>query len=174
MTDEDLMLEYTAVVLDILNLCERQKIDGKYDKSKHLWYLYRQSFYGFADKLDNKAIRYASEAAIQRFGQVRPGESLRDMDYIKQPTFEPTGSRQNGEFHLEHIWTGDMFRKALNRLAETNALSVSRVAELIRANYCQAWIMKSENAKLSRSDRGDTLEDALGVYSGSGIQLVEL
>lgn len=46
------------------------------------------------------------------------------------------------------------------------------VEALIRDNYAIAWILKAENARLPRSVRGTTLQDALEAYARCEVKLV--
>ena|SRR3989338_5467307 len=161
--------EYIGIVLSIANLCSKEKTKNpKSYKSLHIWYLYRQAFYGFIEFIDWKTACRASERAVEEYRKIDPLGDIRTQKWSDQPKFD--NGRQNGEFHLEHVYTGDMFRDAVEMLPEDERTTQS-IAQIIRNNYCIAWILKGENKLLPRSSRGKTLGDAINIYSKYGIQL---
>ncbi len=48
-----------------------------------------------------------------------------------------------------------------------------QLTEIVRQNYCVAWILKSENSNLGRGDRGNSLSSAREYYEKCKINLIE-
>lgn len=157
--------DYCAVVLALADLCKREQKDGAPNKALHSWYLYRQAFYGFHDylKLANRDL--ASQRANKRFGELLPGRDIRDLVWSDQPSFDP----KRREFHCEHVYSGNMFRNHVDQIINTSE-RVEKLANIVQENFRIAWILKEEDRKLKRSDRGDTLQSALERYSKVGIK----
>jgi hypothetical protein len=166
-TDAEL-LQYSELVLKLRDLHLGQI------ENRHYRYLYNQSFYGFRGFLDPLLSTRVSERAHKQYRcilQGRPAGSLptdmREVPWDLQPRFD----KGRKMFHLEHIYTGDMFRKAAETIPNAQGL-----AELVRANYRVAWILKSEDQDLNRygyrSNRGKSLAEALDTYRASGIALL--
>ena len=118
--------------------------------------------------MDLHSICKVSSRAIIEYKKIDSGGDLRMRKWSEQPTFDK--GRQKGIFHLEHVYTGDMFRNAVELLPDKD-LTVHKLVELIQKNYCVAWILKEENKLLPKSNRGESLEDALQIYSKVGINL---
>ena len=76
-------------------------------------------------------------------------------------------------FHIEHVFTGEMFFRALKKLNESGGLSRETLSQFIRDNYRTAWILKEEDRMLAKSNRGESLQDALDHYREVGIELIE-
>ena len=161
---------YADIVLSIATLCNKERLENpKPYKGLHIWYLYRQAFYGFAEFIDWKTACRASERALEKYREEDPSGDIRTQKWSDQPRFD--NGRQKGKFHLEHVYTGDMFRGAIETLPEKER-TPQNITRLIQDNYCVAWILKKENALLPRSNRGKTLEDAINIYSRHGIRLL--
>ncbi len=161
--------DYAEAIIPVINLCLKEKKENlKLYKKSHLWYLYRQAFYGFGDFMDGQSAYRMSAGAAEEYKKIDPVGDLRMRKWSEQPTFD--SGRQKGIFHLEHVYTGDMFRDAVEALAE-DGLTAQKLVQLIEKNYCVAWILKTENTHLPMSKRGKTLEDALAVYAEKGVQL---
>ena len=127
----------------------------------HLWYLYRQIYYGFGDYINLKY--YYTEKAndfflknIDKFKKLGIG-SLAEARGNLQLKFDP-----NRELILEHMLPGDMFRKYLiERYKEHNQMiSKEEVISFLKNNYKVCWVenkrkdgQKSENSILPRSNR---------------------
>lgn len=162
--------EYSKVVLSLADICKREKIaNGKKYKSLHTWYLYRQSFYGFVEFFDWEKICKVSEKAKEAYKKIDSNEDLHTKKWDDQLKFDK--DRQHGIFHLEHVYTGDMFRKAVESLSD-NERTIENIVKIVKENYCVAWILKNENKLLPQSDRGDTLKDALDIYLKCNIKLI--
>lgn len=161
--------EYSKIVLSIANQCLTREGESKSFKSLHIWYLYRQSFYGFEDYLDWSKCCRVSEQAQAVYQKIRPGEDMRINKWKDQPRFDD--GRQRGKFHFEHVYTGDMFRDAVDSLHGIER-TPEKIMQIIEENFCVAWILKEENKKLPPSKRGENLRNALGVYKEKGIKLL--
>lgn len=159
--------EYYEIFAPLMAACLRKRKQSDF-KKMHLWYLYRQAFYGLGECLQWNAICCLSTSAASEFSKLRPSEELRALRWSDQPSFDP-GRKL---FHLEHIYTGDMFRAAVESAAPT--IDAASFAELVTNNFAVAWILKSENASenLRKSYRGVFLIDALQEYRKAGIQLL--
>jgi hypothetical protein len=152
--------EYTTAILPLIEYCKKEK-----STNSHAWYLYRQSFYGFIDFIDSNKRKKVSEQALSLYRKTNPKRALRKRLWKEQPTFD----RGREKFHLEHIYSGDMFRKAISQLP-SGELTVTNIVKIVRENYCVAWITKEENRRLPRS-RGSSLKEALTRYKKEGIKL---
>lgn len=161
--------DYAQAILPIINLCLKEKeVNREAYKKSHLWYLYRQAFYGFGDFMDGQ-VAYVSTRAMEAYKKKDKDGDLRTRKWSEQPTFD--SGRQGGIFHLEHIYTGDMFRSAIEEEAK-GGLTAQKIVQLIKDNYRVAWILKSENKDLPRSERGNSLADALAIYAKKNINLL--
>lgn len=154
--------EYTEAILPVIKLSLNER-----SKKSHLWYLYRQSFYGFTELIDPSHYRVSSEAD-REYHLIEPGGDFKNMTWIEQPKFD----KGRKKFILEHVYTGDMFRAAIEELYASNQLTTMNLVDLVQKNYCVAWITKEENKRLPRSKRGASLQEALEVYSKNGIRLL--
>ena len=158
--------EYAKIVLFIADLCNKEKLKNpKSYKNLHSWYLYRQAFYGFIEYIDSKDY-LVSQRALEEYKKIDQFGDIKTRKWSEQPKFD----KGRKIFHLEHIYTGDMFREALDSLSENNR-TAENIARIIRDNYRIAWILKKENKLLPRSSRGKTLEDAMKIYSEHEINL---
>lgn len=139
-------------------------------KKSQLWYIYRQYFYGFAEFINREKLFNASICAQQEFEKIEPGKKIVNENWEHQPRFD----RGRKMFNLDHIYTGSMFRNAIKKLDWLDKLNVQEVENIIQKNYRMAWILKTEEKRLPRSKRKDTLEDALEIYLQNDIQLLPL
>jgi len=161
--------DYTEAILPIIKLCLREKVENQKSYKKLLiWYIYKQIFYSFIDFMDLRSICKVSSRAVTEYQKIDSSGDLRMRKWSEQPAFDK--GRQKGIFHLEHVYTGDMFRRAVESLPKKD-LTTNKLVELVQKNYCVAWILKEENKHLPRSNRGKSLEDALEIYSKVGINL---
>jgi hypothetical protein len=112
----------------------------------------------------------ASEKALENFKGISTGKDIWNLDWADQPHFDD--GHQKGIFHLEHIYSGDMFRNAVEGILECKNRT-ARLAEIVQTNYRVAWILKSEDGILRRKGRGKTLVSALDYYKKCGIILVD-
>jgi hypothetical protein len=163
--------EYTRAVFCVIRA--RLTLDDS-DRSyvaRHFRYVFQQVLYGYED-FGKKYASRAAQAEYERMGN--EGQIIRwhVRDCRK---FDKLG-RQNGAFHMEHIFTLAMFRQALCRVPECR-LTESAVNRIVKANYAVAWITKNENARLDengyKSKRGESLTDALNVYKKCAIELID-
>lgn len=157
-------LQYCELVLALKKAHDEQKAKGLHNAAGHIKYLYRQSFYGFFNYLNTRC--YASKAAIEVFQNAGNEGDLRDMIWSDQPRFD----RGRELLISEHIFTGYMFRRRVEEL-DSN-LNADLMARIVSDNFAIAWILRDENGRLPKQDRGLTLEDALRVYEEKGIELV--
>jgi len=91
------------------------------------------------------------------------------MEWDEQPKYDPLGRKT---FHIEHIFTGEMFFQALKSLNDVGELNEKTLLQFVLDNYRTAWILKEEDKKLVKSNRGTTLQDALNHYEEVGIDLL--
>ena len=159
--------EYIEAILPIAKLCLKEKANNPISyKSSHLWYLYRQAFYGFADFISLS--RYmASSRAFAKYRKIDPSGNIRKRRWFEQPEFD----KGRKKFHLEHIYTGDMFREAIELLPKNKRI-VQGVRDIINREYCVAWILKEENKLLPKKKRGKSLQDAFKIYQQAGLRLI--
>lgn len=162
--------EYSRIVLAMADLCRVEQMrNPKTFKSLHIWYLYRQAFYGFMDHLDWSKCCKVSERAQAEYQKTSNGEDIRLKKWADQPMFDE--GRQRGKFHFEHVFTGSMFRDAVERLNGAER-TPEKVMQIIQENFCVAWILKEENKLLPSSKRDESLNTAFGIYKDCGIKLV--
>ena len=166
MKKDSLNLEsYLEKVWPILEYCTKEiEIDEKTGRptldtasKKHIWYLYRQSFYGFDTVVNNTKYYYSAAANLifteKSKGTSLAGRSLSNIKWTEQPIFDP----QRKFLMLEHMYTGTMFRIDVLKLLKEGRLSIEEVAPLIYDNYNVCWITKEENEKLDKTIRGGNL-----------------
>ena len=65
-----------------------------------------------------------------------------------------------------------MFRNAISILVQEERLNTESIAKIINENYRMVWILKSEEKRIKRADRGLTLSDAINHYSSKEITLI--
>jgi len=123
----------------------------------------------FTEYFDWEKICKVSEKAMETYKRIDLDGDLHTKKWTDQPKFDK--GRQYGVFHFEHVYTGDMFRKAVESLSSSER-TIDNIAKIVRENYCVAWILKDENKLLPQSDRGDTLKDAFDIYSKCNIKLI--
>lgn len=169
--EPDRLLEkYAELVISLRDLYA-----GSREENPHYKYLYYQSFYGFGAFLDPRTSVHVSKKAREKYAAERSRNpelpiDLRDVTWDQQPKFD-AGRRH---FHLEHIYTGTMFRAAM-----TDIKRPADVVELVRKNYRMAWILRKELKprgrglkRLPKAKRGNCIHDALEAYREAGIELV--
>jgi hypothetical protein len=155
---------YLEKIWPILEYCTKEIIDKKTGKpnlssecKKHIWYLYRQSFYGFASVLNIMQYYYSNAANLifiqKSRGTSLEGRSLSSIKWTEQPIFDP----DRVELILEHMYTGTMFRSDIAKLFEDRDPPIEEVAKLINENYKVCWITKNENEKLHKTKRKGNL-----------------
>jgi hypothetical protein len=164
---------YLEKIWPILEYCTKEIIDKKTGKpilnsefQKHIWYLYRQSFYGFASVLNIMQYYYSNAANLifmqKSKGTSLEGRSLSNIKWAEQPIFDPN----RNELILEHMYTGTMFRIDVAKLFEDRDPSIKEVAKLINESYKVCWITKDENKKLQKTKREGNLFE---YYKKNGI-----
>ena len=180
--------DYVQMRWPILNNCtvNVMKENGKpniNDNNKHIWYLYRQAFYGFYHYVNPK--KYYSKKAAEFFDKKKkeiefPFQGLEEINWENQHTIDP-----NREFLiLEHMYTGTMFRLDVLNLYKTNSLTIDRVCEIIIEKYKICWIQKKlfdwddngldakpENNLIHKTKREGDLKD---YYKDCGIDIVNI
>jgi hypothetical protein len=163
--------DYIEAIIPIINLCLKEiDINKQGYKKTHLWYLYRQSFYGFTEFIDWKTRCKASVGADQVFTIKNPGNDIRNYKWPQQNDFDGK-SRFKGIFLLEHIYTGIMFREAITKLP-LEEITIQKIRQIIDNNYFVAWILRDEDKKLGRLSRGESYQDALNYYESKGVILL--
>jgi hypothetical protein len=121
------------------------------------------------DHLDWSKCCKVSERAQVEYQKINSGENIRLKKWVDQPMFDE--GRQKGKFHFEHVFTGSMFRDAIERLSGAER-TPEKVMQIIQENFCVAWILKEENKLLPQSSRGKDLNSALVIYEERGIKLL--
>lgn len=161
--------EYIDIMIPMIILLNKEEKERpKTYKSRQLWYIYRQYFYGFAEFIKWHTLINASKDAQDLFKTDSPGLSILDQHWKDQPNFDK-GRRV---YNLDHIYTGQMFRNAVAILVKEEKLTTENIAHIIKENYRMVWILKSEEKRIKRSDRGLTLNDAINHYQSKQISLV--
>lgn len=164
-TENKDLIEYLKLIWPILEYCTKYIIndDGKpvynRESDKHIWYLYRQAFYGFFNVL-NKPKQYYSKGAELEFNRLIRGtsfesRSLSTINWNEQVLFD------KGRKHLliEHMYTGSMFRLNVRHKYNEGALEIDSVCKIVEENYKVCWITKCENQRLHKTKReGDLIE----------------
>jgi hypothetical protein len=165
--------EYTGAVLPVIKAVLHLERDDDTWLARHLRGVFRSTLYGYGEGGFGK--RYASEAAQTEYERL--GNSGRITQwYVRQyHKFDKLG-RMDGRFHLDHVFTNGMFDQALRSLPQ-ECLNEKRVNEIVKNDYAVAWITRDENytlnAKGYKSNRGNSLADALRVYNSVGIRLID-
>ena len=124
--------------------------------------------------LEGRGKRYASKAAQGEYIKANKG-MIHDRTSDEQKNFDFAAQKKgkvNGTFCYEHVLTNSM----LIHLISKSTFSVDTIKQIIRRNYCEAWILRTENILLNnahyKSFRGSTLKDALQKYRSVGIILI--
>jgi hypothetical protein len=181
--------DYVELIWPLINYCTVNIIDehtGKpniNDENKHLWYLYRQAFYGFSNYIKPK--QYYSKKAAEYFDKKKkeynlPFQSLEEINWENQHLID----EKRESLILEHMYTGTMFRLDVLELYKKNQLTIDEVCSCIQANYNICWIQKRlyewddknlnnipENKKIHKTKRdGDLFE----YYKKCEIEIVNL
>jgi hypothetical protein len=131
-------------------------------------YRFKQGFYY---QLSRYIPQYhlVSRSALELSKELGFEDECWSMEWDYQPKYDPLGRKT---FHIEHIFTGEMFFRALNNLNESGELNEKTLLRFALDNYRTAWILKEEDRKLAKSNRGTTLEDALNHYKEVDIDLI--
>jgi hypothetical protein len=158
--------EYVETVYPIIKFnVQNQKVypENGY-KNNNLWYIYRQIFYGLSSCL-NKEDRVFYSPDIEDF--LKSGKSFNDLINVNW------GNRKGiledyTKVHLEHIYTGSMFRDAVFEIFDSpmkdDEEAIEKIIELVNKNFYSAWITKIQNSKLNKCDRGKSIQSALKHY----------
>jgi hypothetical protein len=162
-----LLKDYLSILWPILEYSTKQitSIDGKpvfkNESDKHIWYLYRQSFYGFINVIENLKILYSKDAndffTINKIGTELENFTLDLISWKQQIIVD----KKRGNLILEHMYTGSMFRKDVWSIYNENKLTIESVSDLINNNYKVCWITKKENERLHKTTRDN---DVLNYY----------
>ncbi len=129
--------------------------------NKHVWYLYRQIYYGFGDYILLK--HYYTEKAHHFYNNNKKRflelgiDSLADTKNVHQLKFDP-----NRELIFEHMLPGDMFRQYLveRYITDKKMITQEEVVSFLEKYYKVCWVEnkradseKSENSHLPKSQR---------------------
>lgn len=159
--------EYIGTVFPIIEqVC---KARAKKEKGNHLTYLYRQVFYGFGEIVKERIFVSIEALVYFKTLNLRQQLMLHELDWACQPKYD---SHREGLI-LEHIYTGGMFRNQMDDLFNNGILTIENICQVLKENYCVAWILRDEDSKLIKSDRGKSLNDALVHYEEKEIYLME-
>jgi hypothetical protein len=131
-------------------------------------YRFKQGFYY---QLSRYLPQYhlVSSAALKLSKELGFEEKCWDIQWDDQPKYDPKGRKT---FHIEHVFTGEMFFRALMQMNDSGKLNEKTLLRFVLENYRTAWILKEEDRKLAKSNRGETLDDALQHYKEVGIDLL--
>jgi len=131
-------------------------------------YRFKQGFYY---QLSRYLLQYhlVSRSALDLSKELGFEDECWNMQWDDQPKYDPAGRKT---FHIEHVFTGEMFFRALKSLNDSGELNQETLMKFILDNYRTAWILKEEDKKLAKSNRGTTLQDALNHYKDVGIDLL--
>ncbi len=151
---------YTEIILPLIKHCceESQKKDFQRD---HLWYLYRQAFYGYGMFIDknlfseNARIKF-NELYAEYFSKITSQNKIPKLLTIESLkwTDQPLIDKNRKVLLFEHMYTGTMFREDLNQLFNEEKLSVVEISKLIRSKYNICLITQDENKNLHKTHRG--------------------
>ena len=163
-TENKDLIEYLKLIWPILEYCTKEIMDKKTGKpifntdyKKHIWYIYRQIYYGLFYVLPNKKYYFSKEAEII-FKKNSKGTRLE-----KYSLENITGELQNifdkgkKELLVEHMYPGTMFRLAVWEMYRNNKLSVKNVSQLILSKYSICWVTRIENKRLHKTRREGNL-----------------
>ena len=154
---------YLEKVWPILEYCTAEIMNDKgkpvlnTDYKKHIWYIYRQIYYGFFHVLPNKKYYFSQEAEIV-FKRNSKGTKLENISFEKI-----TGEYQNifdkgkKELLVEHMYPGTMFRLAVWEMYISNVLTIENVSQLIINKYSICWVTRTENKRLHKTKREGNL-----------------
>lgn len=161
--------DYLQTMIPIVDLAYREKDHSpKNFKSTKLWFLYRHYFYGFEEFIDRDQLMYVSNDAKQEYEKITNRDDLIQQEWKDQPKWDK--GRKN--FNYDHIFTGDMFREAVELLWLQKTLNLENLVSLVKENYRIAWILKSEEKRIPKSKRGKILKDAIEIYKTQNISLL--
>jgi len=163
--------DYIKTLIPVIELNLKEKeADKKNYKSRQIWYLYRQFFYGFSEFLEAEEIYWCSAGALKLYKSITGKKDLYLQTWKNQPKFD-TGRKI---FNLDHIYTGEMFRNDMEKLYSSNSLNGESIEQIIRNNYRMCWILKEEEKRLPRSKRGLSLKEAEQLYEEKEIIICKL
>lgn len=196
MANDDL-IEFVESRLPLIKYALETVFDGKHlgnneknygNRRGSNLYAAKQAFFYHAEwYLDKKPL--VSEGALE-YVKSHPGMYGKDPNVIFSmrrpdlPGVERAGFLKSGLIY-EHIYTGGMFWRELQRLHGLDQLSAAAVADVLQENFLTAWITrktkavdgrpgtKGENSRLPSSKRGKDLSDALMFYAACGIKVFE-
>lgn len=163
------LTEYINAILPLIRASKRFPQSDSY-AAHTIQYLYRQAFYGF-QKYGECMV---SERAITEYKNLGYQDDIREKTVNDQPQFEPCGYRSGTKgaiFHLEHIFTGTMFRRKINNIGEEER-TVDKIEQIVKENYVTAWITKDEDKLLTaKGYRTNRPENPMEAYEKVGIKL---
>ncbi|MBO90258.1 MAG: hypothetical protein CMP14_12115 [Rickettsiales bacterium] len=131
-------------------------------------YRFKQGFYYQLSRYLSQN-HLVSRSALELSKELGFEDECWNMEWDEQPKYDPLGRKT---FHIEHVYTGEMFFRALKSLNEAGDLNEKTLLQFVLDNYRTAWILKEEDKKLVKSNRGKTLQDALSHYADAGIELL--
>ena len=151
---------YSEIIFPLIKHCCIESQSKEYQKD-HLWYLYRQAFYGYGMFQDKNLY---SENAFNKFNELYAkylSETTKRNKIPKILTIEginwseqPLIDKKREELLFEHMYTGTMFREDITRLYHKGNLDVTEISKLIRLKYKICLITKEENLNLHKTHRG--------------------
>ena len=159
--------EYIKIVFPILKEAHKNRKTKPITKSP-LNYIATTIFYGLLEIDEFNSNVQVSKMAQEVYNNIENNDKpdLRNLQWIDQSKYDP----KRELFILEHIYTGKMFKNALDNIIEEE-LTEEKVIEIIRKNYQAAWITRGENKDLNKSIRGENLDNALKHYNDMEIEL---
>jgi hypothetical protein len=167
--------KYLELVFPIIEYCVKES-QKKEIKKNHLWYQYRQIFYGFGMFFTGN---YYSQEAELKFKELYKTYLLKCLEINKEPVkitiesfdwrTQPLIDEGRKDLLLEHMYSGTMFRSDIQNLFNKGILSIEEIKKLVTSNYKVCLIARSENQKLHKTQRGI---DPIEYYSKNGITII--
>lgn len=165
---------YIDLVFPIIEYCAK---NSQKESPGHIWYLRGQIFYGF---LGDRKNLYSKKAALE-FKKLNDKYvkkcfeankkykvfKIEEFTWQDQPKIDPGRSK----LHLEHMYTGSMFKEDCKELFNKGKLTQDEVLKLVKSNYYVCLVTKKENEMLPKSKRGNGIAGALEAYKNAGIEV---
>ena len=143
-------------------------------QAKREKYAFQQAFFYGAGYFINQR-QYVSSAAMEKLEELNQAVDIQQICNLVWDDRKKIIGANYGDFHLEHIFSGDMCWQAIRGMwaTQNTFLDVKQVESLIKNNYATAWILKTENTRLNGIGRGESLNSALNAYRQAQICLLD-
>ena len=167
--------KYIELAFPIIEFCAKEGQE-KEIKKNHLWYLYRQFFYGFGMFFTKNYYSQKAELIFKDLYETYLLECVEkniEPKMIKIDSFgwntQPLIDKGRNKLILEHMYTGTMFRNDIQDLFNKDILSIEEIKNLATSNYKVCLITRCENKGLHKTHRG---LDPMNYYSEQKIIIV--